>query len=83
MKHIVTSRDGIKLVTESDERTVPFDCALAATLTAAELVAQGDFQIVESLDLLIPGEEYYFTAPRIAGPEERRAAFRLIQGGRK
>ncbi|HWX31230.1 MAG TPA: hypothetical protein VNZ53_27800, partial [Steroidobacteraceae bacterium] len=66
-----------------DERTVPFDRALAARSTAADLVAQGDFQIVRSLDdLLIPGEEFIWEAPRIASPAERRAAFRLIQGGK-
>ena len=74
MIHIVTSKDGVQLVTESDERTVPFDQALAARSTAAELVAQGDFTRLHD------GEEIFY---EVAGPAERRAAFRLIQGGRR
>ena len=83
MKHIVTSKDGVQLVTESDERTARYDRLFASKLTAEQLVAHGDFQIVEPLGELIPGEEYYFTPPpRIASPAERRAAFHLIQGGK-
>lgn len=78
MIHVVTSKDGVSLATESDARTVPFDRALAARSTAEELIAQGDFWIVQSLDdLLVPEEQ-----PRIASPAERRASFRLIQGGK-
>jgi len=83
VRHIVTSRDGFQLVTESDERTVPFDRALASTSLAADLVAQGDFTIVTSLDdLPVAGEEFIWEAPRIASPAERRAAFRVIKGGK-
>lgn len=81
MNHLVTSKDGIQFVVESAEKSVAYDRAYAQTHTAAELAAHGDFQQVKSLDdLLAP--EYIFEAPRISGPLEKRAAFRVIKGGK-
>jgi len=81
MRHIVTSKDGIQFAVESAERTVMYDIAYASATPAAELAAHGDFSEIKSLDDLIAPEEYYF-APRIAGPLERRAAFKVIKGGK-
>ena len=79
---IVTSSDGVQFAVQShNAATARFDKAAAATLTAAQLSANPDFQQVKSLeDLLAP--EFVFSAPRIAGPLERRAAFKVIKGGK-
>ena len=80
MKHIVTSSDGIQFVVNSHERSVAFDRTFASRQPAAVLETHGDFTRVKSLDDLLTPEEIFL--PRIAGPAERRAAFRLIRGGK-
>jgi hypothetical protein len=79
MKHIVKSLEGIEFVVESDQRTAPFDIAFAKARPAAELERHGDFARVSGSKELIP---FVALLPRIAGPEERRKAFRLIRGGK-
>lgn len=78
MKHIVTSKDGVQFITESDERTVPFDRALASTSLAVDLEAQGDFTRLQDLGEITLEETYF--SPQT--PEERRAAFYVIKGGK-
>lgn len=81
MKHIVKSREGIEFVVESEPRTAPFDIAFAKARPASELELHGDFQRVSSSRALV-APEFVFQAPRIVGPLERRAAFRVIKGGK-
>lgn len=83
MKHIVKSREGVEFVVESEPRTAPFDIAFAQARPAAELELHGDFQRVSGgreVSLISP--EFVFEAPRIVGPLERRAAFKVIKGGK-
>lgn len=80
MKHIVTSRDHIQFVVESDPRSVIADQAFALQRTATELESNTDFFRVRSLDDVFG--PLVVEAPRPPTPTERRAAFRLIQGGR-
>jgi hypothetical protein len=80
MKHIVKSREGIEFVVESEPRTAPFDIAFAKARPAAELRLHGDFIETHDIDLealVAPDPQ-----PRIVGPLERRAAFKLIKGGK-
>jgi hypothetical protein len=80
MKHIVKSREGIEFAVESDRRTVTFDIAFAAARPAAELRQHGDFFELHNIDLArLVSED---PTPRIVGPLERRAAFRVIPGGK-
>ena len=72
MKHIVTSSDNVKFVVDSDERSIPFDRALAAGSLSAELAQQGDFIPLGAGSL----------EPYAPTPAERRASFRVIVGGR-
>lgn len=93
MKHIVKSREGIEFVVESEPRTAPFDIEFAKARPAAELRLHGDFTEVRDLEL-VPGAydvavrqsvaspEFVFEGPRIVGPLERRAAFKVIKGGK-
>lgn len=83
MKHIVKSREGIEFVVESESRSVVYDVLFALARPAAELELHGDFQRVRGgreVSLISP--EFVFEAPRIVGPLERRAAFKLIKGGK-
>jgi hypothetical protein len=81
MKHIVKSREGIEFVVESEPRSVVYDVLFALARPAAELELHGDFQRVsDSRPLVAP--EFVFHAPRIVGPLERRAAFKVIKGGK-
>jgi hypothetical protein len=89
VNHLVISKDGVTFAVNSDPRSVAFDQAFAKSKTAAELVAHGDFTQVKSLDDLFTEEEaapeFVFEAPkvpRISGPLEKRAALRLIKGGK-
>lgn len=72
MKHIVTSRDNVQFVVNSDARTVPFDQSFAAARMAEALDTNPDFSRLGAGPL----------EPLPPSPAERRAAFRLIQGGR-
>jgi hypothetical protein len=80
MLHFVTSKDGVVFSVESDARSVVADQRYARERSAAELEQQGDFSRARLVNGLI---EIPPEVPRIAGPLERRAAFRVIQGGRR
>lgn len=77
MKHIVTSSDNVKFVVDSDERSIPFDRALAAGTASAELAQHSDF-----IQLYDMSELYGPLLPHVPTPAERRASFRVILGGR-
>jgi hypothetical protein len=79
VKHIVKSSDGVEFVVESYPNSVAFDQVWAATLPAEQLKAHGDFVELTDLSQLAPS---YCDTPRICGPLERRAALRLIPGGK-
>lgn len=79
---LVESKDGVTFaVATASFQAAAFERAYAAKTLAAELAKNSDFTRVKSLDDLLPPEEYV-VAPRIAGPAERRAAFRVIKGGK-
>ena len=95
MKHIVKSREGIEFVVESEPRSVVYDVLFALARPAAELELHGDFQRVNDnfrvsenregsfiIDRSLVAPEFVFQAPRIVGPLERRAAFKVIKGGK-
>jgi hypothetical protein len=80
---IVKSRDGVEFTVEcADQRTAGFDLAFAAARPASELARHGDFTRLPPLRDVLADEEFVFDGPRIAGPLERRAAFRVIKGGK-
>lgn len=78
MKHIVKSREGIEFVVESDPKSAAYDVTFAAMRPAAELALHGDFVKVGEA-----APEFVFEGPRIVGPLERRAAFKVIKGGKQ
>jgi hypothetical protein len=80
MKHIVKSREGVEFMVESSDRTVAYDIAFAAARPAVELRLHGDFTELYDIDLAALVAED--PSPRIVGPQERRAAFRVIPGGK-
>lgn len=94
MKHIVTSRDGIQFVVDSEERSVQFDRVFAARQPAEVLEKHGDFVRIYDLDLdaLLADPAFGTTeaqerALRLAagetpGPAGRRPVLRLVKGGR-
>jgi hypothetical protein len=84
MIHIVTSFDGVQFVTNSSPKSVAFDRLYASKWMASELEKQGGFIRLKSLDDLAAGpyDIEFVQVPRIAGPLERRAAFRVIKGGK-
>lgn len=87
---IVKSSEGVEFAVLTSASSGPYELAFAATKTAAELAAHGDFVRVSDAaamteaapDLVAPEEIYLFPYPCAAGPTERRAAFRLIKGGK-
>jgi hypothetical protein len=81
VKHIVKSREGVLFVVESEQRTVPYDIAFAQARPAAELRQHGDFTELHDIGQ-ISATVVADKTPRIVGPQERRAAFRLIKGGK-
>jgi hypothetical protein len=80
MKHIVTSSDGVQLLTNSDERTVAFDQKYASTHPADWLEAQGDFIRLCNVyqDALVAPEPRKPTIGSIIGPP----VLTLIKGGK-
>lgn len=81
---IVTSSDDVQFVVRTSGAARGYEQTYARTQTAAELALNSDFTRLSDLDaapLLAP--ELVFAAPRIASPQERRAAFRIIDGGKK
>ena len=91
MNVIVKSKDGVEFAVETAGPARQFEIAFAQTRTAAELRLHGDFTELRDLEL-VPGKynvevrqvapEFVFEAPRIASPLERRAAFKVIKGGK-
>jgi hypothetical protein len=79
MRHLVTSKDGVSFAVDSDPRSIPFEQAFASVMTAEHLAAHEGFVRADALAV----EEHYFSAPRISGPLEKRAAFRVIEGGKQ
>jgi hypothetical protein len=69
---LVTSADGVEFAVTT---TAPsYDRAYAARTPAAELAKNSDFVQAQSVEDL--------ARPPIVGPLDRRATFRLIQGGK-
>lgn len=90
MKHIVKSKDGVQFVVESDPRSAAYDQHYAACRFANVLETNPDFVRLHDIGQLIgqpladtAAPEFVFEAPRIAGPLERRAAFKVIKGGKQ
>jgi hypothetical protein len=94
MIHIVTSSDGVQFAVDSAEKSIAADARFAAHLSAAQLDLHGDFTRVVGLiadfndciaDLTAASYDvaaFNLKFPRVAGPLERRAAFRVIKGGK-
>lgn len=81
MKHIVSSRDNIQFVVESDSRSIQFDQAYALVRTSEELSQNSDFIRINSLDDVggpLSPEKPSLTDRKAAF----RAKFRVVQGGR-
>ncbi len=80
---VVTSKDGIQFaVATASPQHAAYDRAYAAKTLSTELAKNSDFTQVKSLDDLLGPEEYLYEAPRISSPLERRAAFKVIKGGK-
>lgn len=79
---IVTSKDGHQFLVETMDSAVAYERHYAKQHTAAELEKHGDFTRLHDLGEVILSEAEYVEAPRIASPAERRAAFRVIKGGK-
>jgi hypothetical protein len=83
MSIIVKSKDGVEFAVEtarSDYATARAERTFALTRTARELESFGDYRRLDDTGFVwAPAPQ----PPRIAGPQERRAAFELIQGGKQ
>jgi hypothetical protein len=82
MIHIVTSSDGVPFTTNSSPKSIAFDKLYASKFTAAGLEKHGDFTRLDLHPVSGPFDIEFVQVPRIAGPLERRAAFRVIKGGK-
>jgi hypothetical protein len=80
----VTSRDGVEFAVATargDWATVQAERAFAATRTASELDSFGDYCRVDPFTGYVVAPEP-MPVPRITSPQERRATFTLIKGGK-
>jgi hypothetical protein len=92
---IVTSKDGVPFSVSFEARPQAAarmaevaEARFAATRTAAQLESFGDYHRVDPVSGFVAAPKFkgydlkFAQAPRIAGPQERRAAFTLIRGGK-